>query len=294
MTKPIRLTHPRSFAPANELERILGRQELRIDIREPLRNLGHRRILITGGSGSFGTALLPILTKAGARVSSTDLIEGGSAHLDVRDLSQVVEVARLTRPSVIFHLAGAKHAPEGEVDPEMITATNTLGTANVLRAARAIGARTVLASTCKACNPETAYGASKLIAERMVLNAGGTIARFFNVVETQGNVFQTWRELPSDSDIPFTNCSRYFISLREAVGLLVYAAILPTGRYIADPGEPRMMIEIASDLYPERMTTQMKPRRGDRIAEPHHAFQETIQPVRYGLQRVVSPHDWVS
>jgi FlaA1/EpsC-like NDP-sugar epimerase len=116
---------------------------------------------------------------------------------------------------VIYHLAGAKHAPEGEQHPAMVARVNTIGTDNIVRAA--CGAKVILASTCKAGDPETAYGASKLIAERIVLNAGGVVVRFFNVRETAGNVFRLWEQIPFPQPIPYTDCWRYFISSTGAL-----------------------------------------------------------------------------
>jgi len=108
-------------------------------------------------------------------------------EVDVRDADAIGSFIASHAPGVIFHLAGAKHAPVGEIDPHDSLWTNTLGTYNVVEAAKKTGARVVLASTCKAINPETAYGASKLLAERITLNyENGTVARFHNIVETQG------------------------------------------------------------------------------------------------------------
>ena len=113
---------------------------------------------------------------------------------------------------------------------------NVLGTRNVLAHAPE-GSHVVTASTCKACEPETAYGASKLVAERVTLNAGGSVARFYNVVESSGNVFEIWSELDPSEPLEVTPCRRYFISLAEAVSLVVWTAILPPARYGFDPGQ---------------------------------------------------------
>ena len=117
-----------------------------------------------------------------------------------------------------------------------------------------VSARVLTASTCKACNPETVYGATKLIAERMTLEAGGSVARFYNTVETCGNVFRLWEELAEDEPLPVTPCGRYFIALSEAVALMLHAAVQPPGRYIVHPGRrPRVMTLAARAAHPERM-----------------------------------------
>lgn len=250
----------------------------------PLHELSEKRILITGAKGSLGLALRDRL--------HSDVFVTDIETMNVRNPGQVVLQVSRIRPDAIFHLAGAKHAPEGEIDPFAVAQTNIEGTANVLAAAEKVAAKVVLASSCKACNPETAYGATKLIAERMVLNAGGTVARFYNVVETCGNVFETWRELPETDPVPVTPCSRYFISIEQAIDLLLWCAVLPSGRYCVDPGEPRCMSDVAAELYPGRPHLRIPPRRGDRIREPRYAEGEVAVPLDFaGVESVWSPHD---
>ena len=157
-----------------------------MDLTRPLSLLTGERVLVTGAAGSIGTEVVRVLRDAGGSPRATDVDQ-----LDVRLRSSVQRVFGLYRPTVVFHLAGAKHAPEGERDPQSVLEVNAVGTENVITAATVVGARVVTASTCKACDPETAYGASKLLAERLTLAAGGNVARFYNVVETAGNVFDT-------------------------------------------------------------------------------------------------------
>jgi FlaA1/EpsC-like NDP-sugar epimerase len=233
-------------------------------------------IWITGASGSVGSALLERHPQA----TGTDI------DVDVTDRTQVQRFLRTVRPDVIFHCAGAKHAPEGEADPAHVAKVNIDGTKHVLES----DARVVLASTCKAADPETAYGASKLIAERMTLNAGGTVARFFNVKETSGNVFQIWRNTPAPEPIRAMPCWRYFIGLAQAVELMDECSRLPTGRYSVNPGEAVWIPDLARSLYPDREIVTVPPRRGDRIREPLRALSETVKEYR-GLLKVSSPHD---
>lgn len=234
--------------------------------------------MITGMSGSLGTALAAKIDAVG--------FEG-----DIRDPSTVAHNMNKHRPDLIYHLAAAKHAPEGEVDPLMVTETNVRGTANILAAAASdlhAGTKVVVASTCKAADPETVYGASKLIAERLTLNAGQVIARFYNVPETCGNVFELWRNLPEDEPIPWTDCWRYFISSREAVNLLLKCADLPSGRYTVWPGESQHMRDVAALEYPDRRYVQVPRRIGDRYREPLHAASETTRLLGDGLYAIES------
>jgi FlaA1/EpsC-like NDP-sugar epimerase len=252
--------------------------------------IASRRVLITGAAGSIGTAIREPLTDMGALTFATD-VSTYDSELDVRDADEVRRWVKSVRPTEILHLAGSKYAPEGETDPAQTTLVNTLGTMNVLQAAGT--ARVIFASTCKAGNPETVYGASKLIAERMVLNAGGVVVRYYNVRETQGNVFRTWESLPTSEPIPYTDCWRYFISAQQAVDLTLAALDLPTGRYTVDPGEPRHMLAEARALYPGRPLVPIPPRRGDRVREPLHATHEHLVPVAShpGLVEIINRHD---
>lgn len=255
---------------------------------EPLEQLAGARVLVTGALGSIGSAVVAELHAAGIAVHATDL--DGVPYLDVRDRDRVAAMLSIFRPSHILHLAGAKHAPGGELDPASTARTNVHGTENVLR--YAAGARVVTASTCKACDPETAYGASKLIAERMTLNAGGSVARLYNVVESSGNVFRIWESLATSEPIPVSPCERYFISLADAVALVLWTAVLEPGRYAIDPAPPQRIEDVAAALYPGRPQLRIAPRRGDRLHEPRHGRSEkATRTAVVGIVRITSPHE---
>ena len=242
-------------------------------------------ILITGARGSVGTELLKRLQ---ADVRPTDIDE-----LDVTKKLLVEGWCISTTPSVIYHLAGAKHAPEGEIDPVHVAKVNIDGTLNVLHGAARVGAKVILTSTCKACDPETAYGASKLIAERAVLNAGGVVIRFHNIPESSGNVFRLWESLSPADPLPVTDCSRYFTPMARAVELLLEAPTLASGRYCVPPGDPETMTATARRLYPGREQIKIPRRRGDRAVEPMYAACETIHEHGRWL-RIVGAHDPVA
>lgn len=263
-----------------DVELVLGRPIRDIPTDWPLEQLQRERILVTGAKGSIGSALVPMLEDAVCTVAATD-----KDTLDVTRLADCFAAADQFSPTLVFHLAGAKLAPNGEESPLDTSRVNIDGTAHVLRAFPL--AKVVLASTCKACDPETVYGASKLIAERMVLNAGGTIARYYNVVETGGNVFRLWETLPGT--VPVTDCTRFFISLSEALALTVWAAVLPSGRYTVNPGGSRKMFAVARALG--RHYDFIPRRRGDRMDEPLKAKAENLYKAGKGIERIVGPHD---
>lgn len=255
---------------------------------EPLLNALRTRggtVLVTGGLGSLGTAVGDVFEEAGLSYALTD-----EREMDVTDAVQVESVMRFVKPTTILHLAGAKHAPEGELDPLLPVRVHVDGTRHVLAAAPE-GCVVVTASTCKACDPETAYGASKLIAERLTLNAGQRVARFHNVVETSGNVFELWRD--QDGPLTVMPCMRYFISTAEAVSLLLWSATQPAGagRYCVNPRAPHDMLAVAKRLYPERELIHEIPRRGDRTSEPLYADCEHALSVEGRILQISGPHD---
>jgi FlaA1/EpsC-like NDP-sugar epimerase len=242
--------------------------------------------LVTGAEGSVGIALVRRLDGV---VHPTDIVHD-DRYLDVTDPNEVARWVKAIRPDVIYHLAGAKHAPDGELHPANVAAVNINGTLNVLDAAKLYGAKVVMTSTCKACDPETAYGASKLIAERATLNVGGVVVRFHNIPESSGNVFRLWEQLDPGEPLPVTDCWRYFTPLEKAVGLLVAAAEFPTGRYSCDPGESRRITDVAAELYPGREQVAIPARRGDRRREPLIAACENLD-AYCGWLRITGVHD---
>lgn len=234
----------------------------------------------------MGKALTPVLTERGDEVHGVDILTG----VDILDFLALKAAMLFVRPQIVFHCAGAKHAPEGEVEPWDATRINVEGTRNVLQAAPN-GCRMVLTSTCKACNPETVYGATKLIAERLTLNAGQSVARFYNVREASGNVFEIWEGIPEPLPLPATSCYRYFITMPQAVGLLLRVAQMPPGRYTLDPGEVVCMIDEAAALVGRDNVEIMQPRRGDRLKEPRIGGGESLVPLGNGVERIHSRHD---
>lgn len=276
---------------AEQIRAAIGRPDR--DILLPTSELGGERcILVTGAAGHIGQPLVRLLRGViGVVTIATDIDPTGltgCVPMDVTDHRGVHEVVSSYNPSLIIHLAAAKHAPEGETDPWSVNQINAIGTKNILD----MGVRTVLASTCKAIEPQTAYGASKLIAERMTLNAGGSVSRFYNVPECGPNVVQIWEDVPPGDPLPVTPCTRYMITLPEALALVCWAASLDPGRYVVDAGERVDMTDFAQRLFPNRETVFMDPRRGDRLDEPRSGLHEIVSGTEVrGIQRVISWHD---
>lgn len=260
----------------NDIENILGRKQHFSLTNLNGKDLQFKKILITGSAGSLGQALIERLNDFDGDILETDIVKGFK-NLDVTIRESVQNVINLYNPDLILHLAGAKHAPEGEVNTWSTFEINTIGTKNLIDYMDK-KCKLVLTSTCKATNPEVVYGASKLVAERMVLNSGGSVARFFNVIETAGNVFEIWSKIPEKDPIDVASiCERHFISLQESIGLILFTAIEEPGRYIVNSSALIRMNEIAERLYPGRKQKIINPRRGDRISEKFLASSESVE-----------------
>jgi FlaA1/EpsC-like NDP-sugar epimerase len=178
---------------------------------------------------------------------------------DIRDRERVFGVFMRHRPEIVFHAAAHKHVPVLEVHPEEALATNVIGTANLADAAVASGTeRFVLISTDKAINPASVMGASKWMAEQVVrsLQNGNSIlcaVRFGNVLGSRGSVIPTFfRQIAAGGPVTVTdpNMTRYFMSVQEAVQLVLQAAALSVGGevFTLDMGEPVRILDLAERL----------------------------------------------
>jgi FlaA1/EpsC-like NDP-sugar epimerase len=178
---------------------------------------------------------------------------------DIRDRERVFGVFMRHRPQIVFHAAAHKHVPVLEVHPEEALATNVIGTANLADAAVGSGTeRFVLISTDKAINPASVMGASKWMAEQVVrsLQNGHSVlcaVRFGNVLGSRGSVIPTFfRQIAAGGPVTVTdpNMTRYFMSVQEAVQLVLQAAALSTGGevFTLDMGEPVRILDLAERL----------------------------------------------
>ena len=178
---------------------------------------------------------------------------------DIRDRERVFGVFMRCRPEIVFHAAAHKHVPVLEVHPEEALATNVIGTANLADAAVATGTeRFVLISTDKAINPASVMGASKWMAEQVVrsLQNGHSVlcaVRFGNVLGSRGSVIPTFfRQIAAGGPVTVTdpNMTRYFMSVQEAVQLVLQAAALSVGGevFTLDMGEPVRILDLAERL----------------------------------------------
>lgn len=247
-----------------------------------------RRIVITGGAGSIGREIAGQLAAAspqrltlldrnesGLYMTRMDLERGFPGVVietlvgDILDPKRLEEIFCASRPAVVFHAAAFKQVPMMEENEVEAFRNNVLGTLNVAAAASATGAaRLVLISTDKAVNPAGIMGATKRLAEKVVTSMPGPTAmvcvRFGNVLASDGSVVRVFeRQIAGGGPVTVTHpeASRFFMTIEEAVGLLLQAGAMGAAGDILclDMGRPvgilslaRHMIERAGPSLPGR------------------------------------------
>lgn len=179
---------------------------------------------------------------------------------DVRDQSRLSVIFNRWHPDVIFHTAAHKHVPLMESNIEEAITNNILGTYNIVNAALTHDVkRMVLISTDKAIRPVNVMGATKRIAEMLVLDAAKrsdrafTVVRFGNVLGSRGSVVPRFkRQIASGGPLTVTHpeMKRYFMTIPEAVHLVLQASALGDvgGNFILDMGQPVKILDLAEDL----------------------------------------------
>jgi FlaA1/EpsC-like NDP-sugar epimerase len=181
---------------------------------------------------------------------------------DIRNRRRVFEVFRAHRPEVVFHAAAHKHVPLLEAHPCEAVATNVGGSANVIDAAVEVGVvRLVSISTDKAVYPSSVMGATKRLSEQLVLSrapvgAAYCAVRFGNVLGSRGSVVPTFmRQIEAGGPVTVTDArmTRFFMSIEEAVQLVLQAAALSDGHtggevYMLDMGQPVRILDLAERM----------------------------------------------
>ena len=256
---------------------------------------GHRHILITGGTGSFGRAVVAaVLARDLADVvrvySRDEWKQGEMAAQFGRDprlrflLGDVRDRERLARAmdgvDLVVHAAALKQVPSCEYNPAEAVRTNVDGAQNVIDAAISAGvARTVALSTDKAVNPINIYGATKLCAEKLFAQ-GGVYAgsrpsrfacvRYGNVVGTRGSVIPLFIEQAKSGVVTITDpkMTRFWISLEQAGEFLLGAIRDMRGGEIFVPKIPSMrIVDLARAIAPKAVLKCVGRRPGEKLHE---------------------------
>jgi O-antigen biosynthesis protein WbqV len=269
------------------IEDLLGRPQTVLDRAGMQALLSDKRVMVTGAGGTigselarqiaaFGPAHLTLLDYGEFNLYSIDLEIGErSPHVarsavlcDVRDKERLARAIAAERPQLVFHAAALKHVPMMEAHPAEGVLTNAIGTRNVADACRAGGVESmVLISTDKAVNPTNVMGATKRLAEAycqaLDVSQRGTgprfaTVRFGNVLGSTGSVVPLFqRQIAQGGPVTVTHpdITRYFMTTREAVELVLQATVLATrgdaesGKILVlDMGEPVRIADLAKQM----------------------------------------------
>ena len=334
------LDNPEPALEAIALEDLLGRPQAVLDHEGMARLIRGRRVLVTGAGGTIGAELahqvaafspsrLIVLDNNEYALYQIDLElcerfpELGQVPLlrDVRDRAQVDAVISAERPEIVFHAAALKHLSMVEANPIEGVLTNVAGSRNVAEAARAFGVSVVvMVSTDKAVNPTSVMGATKRLAEsfcqaidlqearQAVPGTRYVTVRFGNVLGSTGSVVPLFaRQLAAGGPLTVTHpdVARFFMTVREAVELVLQAAALPPAPAtsdrgticVLDMGEPvkiadlaRQMIRLAGlrpDHDIEIEFTALRP--GEKLSEELFHRAEPLMPTRSPAIRLAAP-----
>ena len=258
---------------------LLGRHQIDTDIQAIAGYLTGRRVMVTGAGGSIGAELcrqisrfdpaeLMMLDRDESALHAVQLSIEGRALLDtgeviladIRDRDRIMAIFDDRRPNVVFHAAALKHLPMLEQYPDEGFKTNVLGSAHVLEAAAKVGVeRFVNISTDKAADATSVLGRSKRLAERLTSHFARSAqssylsVRFGNVLGSRGSVLTAFAKQVADGGpvtVTHPEVSRYFMTIPEAVQLVVQAAAIGRGGevLVLDMGEPVRIVDVARQL----------------------------------------------
>jgi FlaA1/EpsC-like NDP-sugar epimerase len=264
-----------------QVEDVLGREPVEVDLDEVAGYLAHKTVLVTGAGGSIGAELCRQIARVGAgRIILVDNSEpalfeierelvgerGFSAALpvlaDIGNRTKLRQVFEKFRPDVVFHAAAYKHVALLEANPLEAVRSNVLATKILADVAVEFETkRFVLVSTDKAAEPKNLYGQSKAIGEWIVQAYGSresvatrfVAVRFGNVLGSSGSVIPIFRkqiERGGPVTVTHKEMTRYFMTIPEAVSLIVQAGAMG-GRghvYVLEMGEPVSIYELAENM----------------------------------------------
>lgn len=298
-----------------KIEDLLGRAPIQLGAEPVKRLIGGKRVAVTGAAGSIGSECVrQILMHHPASLLAVDQAETPMHDLwvdlnklgvgdiidlqvgDIRDAQQVRDTFEAFRPDIVIHAAAYKHVNMMEGQPWQAFETNVVGTLNVIEAAMACGAeRFIQVSTDKAVNPTSVMGATKRLAELLVISQVGRsktqliTTRFGNVLGSNGSVIPLFRaQIAAGGPVTVTDAeiTRYFMTIPEAVSLILQAGAMGQGGdvFLFDMGEAVKILDLAykmirlSGLEPEKdievKITGMRP--GEKLHEELRLDQEDL------------------
>lgn len=311
-----------------DIQDLLGRDPVTVDINEIIGYIEDKTVLVTGGGGSIGSELCrQIASHNPKRLIILDIYENNAYNIEqqlkrklrnldlvtliasVRDYGKMKDVFAKYRPQIVFHAAAHKHVPLMETSPNEAVKNNVFGTFNVARCADACGVETfVQISTDKAVNPTNVMGATKRICE-MIIQAFGrhsktkfVAVRFGNVLGSNGSVIPLFKQQIKEGGpvtVTHKDIIRYFMTIPEAVSLVLQAGAYAKGGqiFVLDMGEPVRIYDLAYNLI---KLSGFKPdvdikiectglRPGEKLCEERLMDEEGMQKTPNGLINIAQP-----
>lgn len=263
-----------------QIEDLLGREQIKVNMSEIASYVRDKTVLITGGGGSIGSELCRQVAVYNPKLLIIfDIYENNAYAIEqelkkihpetpvlaligsVRNTERITQVIRDYRPDIIYHAAAHKHVPLMENSPKEAIKNNVFGTVKTAQAAGQYGVkRFVLISTDKAVNPTNIMGASKRMCE-MVIQMMNTkyqdtdyvAVRFGNVLGSNGSVIPLFKrqiEFGGPVTVTHPDIIRYFMTIPEAVSLVMQAGAYAKGGeiFILDMGEPVKIKDLAENM----------------------------------------------
>ena len=321
------------------VEDVLGREPVVMELDRVGAYLEDKIVLVTGAGGSIGAELsrqiarvrpklLVLLDHAEDNLFRIDREMLEEWHFtrveavlaDCKEGERMLEVMQRFKPDVVFHAAAYKHVTLMEANPLEAVRNNAIATRVTAETAAAAGTeRFVLVSTDKAVNPRTVMGASKAMAEWIVEAAGRRHAatrfisvRFGNVLASSGSavpIFRSQIEKGGPVTVTHPDMARYFMTIHEAVQLVIQAGDLGAGSgdvFVLEMGEPVRILDLARNMitlagYEPDVDVAIEfigPRPGEKLREELFNSDEKARPttaeriVRAVRARPLDP-DWV-
>lgn len=263
-----------------QVEDLLGREPVELDIESISSYIENKVILVTGAGGSIGSEICRqvcqfhpkkiVLLGHGEnsiyqidtelRNQYKDQIDIVPVIGDIQDRERMFEVMEEHKPHVVYHAAAHKHVPLMEYNPKEAVKNNIFGTKNVAEAAATFGVQTfVLISTDKAVNPTNVMGATKRFAEMIIQQLDKqsktkfVAVRFGNVLGSRGSVIPLFKkQIQAGGPVTVTHpdMTRYFMTIPEASQLVIQAGALAKGGeiFVLDMGEPVKIVDLAKNL----------------------------------------------
>ena len=262
-----------------EIEDLLGRTSIKIDLKKIMNYVEDKVILVTGGGGSIGSELCrQIASHNPKRLIIFDIYENNAYNIanelkraypemnlsvligSVRDIDRLDAVFSKYKPDLVYHAAAHKHVPLMEDSPNESIKNNVFGTLNTAMTADKYGCeKFVLISTDKAVNPTNIMGASKRICEMIVQtfnkrsSTDFVAVRFGNVLGSNGSVIPVFKEQIANGGpvtVTHPDIIRYFMTIPEAVSLVLQAGASAQGGeiFVLDMGKPVKIIDLAENV----------------------------------------------